>query len=77
MTLSQGKSISQLGTAETYMGSDDLVLISQKLDTGKYSSKAVEKEALEKLTVPGDRDSTLRDGSSEKKISFVDATDRH
>jgi len=77
MAQTQGKTISELGTAATYMSSDDLALISEKQSNGSFKSKAVKKEAFEKLTIAGDRDATTRPTASYKTISFVDSSSAH
>ena len=77
MAQAQGKSISELGTAQIYMSNDDLALISQKQASGAYTSKAVKKEALEKLTVSGDRDAQTRSANSYKTLQFVDNSSAH
>ncbi len=77
MAQAQGKSISELGTAEKYMSPDDLALISQKQNDGTYRSKAVKKEALEKLTIAGNRDDADRSGATYGTLSFLDNSDYH
>lgn len=76
MAQAQGKSISELGAAATYMSPDDLALISEKQTNGSFKSKAVKKEAFEKLTIAGDRDAEAR-SASYKTISFVDNSPAH
>ena len=77
MAQAQGKSISELGTAATYMSPEDLALISEKQTNGSFKSKAVKKEAFEKLTIVGDRDAEARFAASYKTISFVDNSSAH
>lgn len=77
MAQAQGKSISELGTAATYMGPGDLALISEQQSNGLFKSKAVKKEAFEKLTIAGDRDAQSRSATSYKTISFVDNSSAH
>lgn len=59
------------------MSNDDLALISQKQASGAYTSKAVKKEALEKLTISGDRDAQTRSANSYKTLQFVDSSSAH
>ena len=77
MAQAQGKSISELGTAAIYMSPDDLALISEKQTNGSFKSKAVKKEAFEKLTIAGDRDAEARSAASYKTISFLDNSSAH
>jgi hypothetical protein len=77
MAQAQGTSISELGTAATYMGPDDLALISEKQTNGSFKSKAAKKEAFEKLTIAGDRDAETRSTASYKVISFLDSSSAH
>lgn len=77
MAQAQGKSISELGSASTYMKPDDLALISEKQSNGTYKSKAVKKEAFEKLTVSGDRDAATRSGTTYGTLSMVDSSSAH
>lgn len=77
MAQAQGKSISELGSASTYMKPDDLALISEKQSNGTYKSKAVKKEAFEKLTVSGDRDAETRSSTTYGTLSMVDSSSAH
>ena len=61
---SNGKSISEITPVESTVASSDLVLTSHKGSDNKYTSKAVKKEAFEKIIIPGNRDASSRSTAS-------------